>query len=231
MKLGIIAAMDEEITRLKEKLCTQKQHKVMQQSFFSGTLENHETILLQCGVGKVNAAVGTAMLNHLFNPDYIINIGCAGGLDSSLNVGDIIISSEVRYHDVDLTIFGYEFGQMAQMPVSYFPDAELVNIAKAYATKTPRSVKTGLIVSGDSFVSSQQQIDHIRNKFIEICAVEMEACAIAHACHLFNKPFLIIRSISDVAGSDQKISFEKFLPLAAEQATNLVLHMLQELKK
>ncbi len=232
MKIGIIGALDEEINLLKKELNTAKECKIAGQNFISGTLKNHDVIILRCGVGKVNAAIGTTLLNHLYHPKFIINVGSAGGISSSLNIGDIIISTEVSYHDVDLTAFGYEFGQASQMPKSYKPDSKLVKMAKNCAKyMKDQKVYIGLVTSGDSFISGYNQVCNIKEKFTEACAAEMEACAIAHVCYLFDTPFLIIRSISDVIYHDNnKKTYEESLPLVAKRLKELVLCILQELK-
>ena len=167
-------------------------------------------------------------MNEIYQPEYIINTGCAGGFDSSLDIGDIVLSSEVRYHDVDLTLFGYDFGQMARMPAFYTPDKGLLNIAEQSAAILNFNTKQGLIASGDIFVHTPEHVSKIQKKFINICAAEMEACAIAHVCHVFKTPFLIIRSISDVVNKpNNKQSYEDFLLLASEKSANMITEMLK----
>lgn len=232
MKIGIIGAMDEEIQYLIAQLSNIKKKEVAKQSFTIGKFRNHEIIILKCGIGKVNAAVGTSLLLNLYRPDYVINTGVAGGLSPSINVGDIVISSEVRYHDVDLTIFGYEFGQMAAMPASFLPHNDLLEITqKCIVNTTQNKTIKGLIVSGDSFVNNLNQSSQIKTKFKSACAVEMEACAIAHVCHLFAIPFIIIRSISDTPDFQNSAeSFKQFLTMAANKSAKLVLSILKEIK-
>lgn len=232
MKIGIIGAMDDEIKLLKEQLVDPQNYDLANQKFSVGKLANHDVVLLKCGIGKVNAAVGTTLLNQLFHPDYIINTGCAGALGSSLEIGDITISSEVRYHDFDLTIFGYEFGQVAEMPACFIPDNHLVAIAEHCAKETANltSIKKTLVLSGDSFISTSEQVTHLKNKFTESCVVEMEACAIAQVCYLFAVPFIIIRSISDhVEQSENKILYDNFMPLASKKSAEFVMCMLRKL--
>lgn len=232
MKIAIIGAMDEEIVHLAAKLKNKKKHKIKTQNFITGNIGNHEVVILKCGIGKVNAAVGATLLLNLYNPHYVINTGAAGGLSKSLNVGDIIISSEVRYHDVDLTAFGYEFGQMAKMPASYLPSKTLVDVTKKciQLKSGQNKIVHGLIVSGDSFINNSKQTKAIRTKLDAVCAVEMEACAIAHVCHLFETPFIIIRSISDTPNSNNSnLTFKKFLTLAARESAKLVLTILKDL--
>lgn len=230
MKIGIIGAMQEEVSHLTTHLSNISKQEIAGQCFTVGMFESHEIVILQCGIGKVNAAVGTTLLLHLHKPDYVINTGVAGGLCPSLNVGDIVAYSEVRYHDVDLTAFGYEFGQMAKMPACYLPSDHLLDIAeKCLANTANDKIKKNLIVSGDSFVSDAQQIDIIKSRFRDALVVDMESGAIAHVCYLLETPFLIIRSISDVPGGVRTESFNQFLSIAADKSAKLVIEMLKKI--
>lgn len=234
MKIGIIGAMSEEVSLLTANLSNISEQKIAGQCFIVGMFKNHEIIILQCGIGKVNAAIGTTLLLHLYQPDYVINTGVAGGLCSSLKVGDIVAYSEVRYHDVDLTAFGYEFGQMAQMPAYYLPSDYLLGIAeKCLANITVNnsnnSAKKNLIVSGDSFINNTEQINIIKARFTDACVVDMESGAIAQVCHLLETPFIIIRSISDVPDSVRTESFTQFLTIAADKSAKLVIEMLKKI--
>lgn len=229
MKIGIIGAMEEEVTYIKEKLNNIEETTIAGCEFFSGMIGNKEIVLLKSGIGKVNAAIGTTLLNHLFKPDYVINTGVAGGLLKELEVGQIVISTEVRYHDVDATIFGYEFGQVPQMPAAYEPDVSLIEIAENAAKHIGVPSTKGLIVSGDSFMSDGERVEHVKSTFNRPYCVEMEAGAIAQVCHQFNVPFVIIRALSDVAGRDAKVTYEQFLKTAAVHSAKQVLLMVEQI--
>lgn len=229
MKIGIIGAMSEEVELLTTYLTQATKQQITDQCFTIGTFAEHEVIILQCGIGKVNAAIGTTLLLHLHQPDYIINTGVAGGLCPSLKIGEIVAYSEVRYHDVDLTAFGYEFGQMAKMPACYLPSDYLLNLAQQCLTNTNNKASKNLIVSGDSFVSDPEHINQIKSRFQDARVVDMESGAIAHVCHLLNTPFVIIRAISDAPGSSRTESFTQFLTLAANKSAKFVVTMLQNM--
>lgn len=229
MKIGIIGAMDEEVQILKEKMNHFHEEHLAGSEFYIGTLEGKEVVLLKSGIGKVNAAMATTLLIQLFKPDYVVNTGSAGGFHRELKVGDIVISSELRYHDVDATVFGYEYGQVPGMPPAYFPDSQLVQIAEKCGEKVDARVVTGLITSGDSFMSDEARVEEIKEKFPNLYAAEMEATAIAQVCSQFKVPFVIIRSLSDIAGSDAKMSYDQFLEMASVHSADLVLKMLKEL--
>ncbi|WP_096201383.1 5'-methylthioadenosine/S-adenosylhomocysteine nucleosidase [Bacillus sp. FJAT-45350] len=230
MRLGIIGAMDEEVELLKSKIDNREDNTIAGCEFHSGMLNGVDVVLLKSGIGKVNAAVATTLLIQLYKPDAVINTGSAGGFYEKLNVGDIVISTEVRYNDVDATVFGYEFGQVPQMPAYYSPAENLVNIAEESAKDVGVHSEKGLIVSGDSFMSDHGRVEELKKLFTNPYCAEMEAGAIAQVCHQFQCPFVIIRSLSDIAGSDAKVSYDKFLETASVNSAKLVLLMVEQYK-
>ncbi len=167
MKIAIVGAMDEEISLLREQLEESKQREIEGYQFYTGKMANKEIIILRSGIGKVSAAIGIALLKFYFQPDYIINTGSAGRLSPDLKVGAIVISSSVAYHDVDVTAFNYEMGQVPRMPARFVPDEYLKKQA-VLAASTLADIGTieGLIVSGDSFVNASQQVAIIRKYFL-----------------------------------------------------------------
>ncbi|MDQ0244542.1 adenosylhomocysteine nucleosidase [Bacillus fengqiuensis] len=232
MKVAIIGAMEEEVTILREKLENRKETIVAGCEYSEGTVSGVEVILLKSGIGKVNAALSTAILLEKFKPDYVINTGSAGGYNPALNVGDVVISTEVRHHDVDVTAFGYEYGQVPGMPAAFEAATDLINIAEESAKEiTDVQVVKGLIVTGDSFMNDPVRVEFVRDKFTDLQAVEMEAAAVAQVCHQFDKPFVIIRALSDIAGKESNVSFEQFLETAAINSTNLVLRIVEKMKQ
>lgn len=223
MKIGIIGAMDEEIILLKAKMSNLETTVIAGCEFYQGELNAKQVILTKSGIGKVAAAVATTLLLEKFSPDTIINTGSAGGYDTSLNVGDIVISTEVRFHDVDVTAFGYEIGQMAQLPAAFTADPTLLKIAQQAAeTLDSLNISQGLICTGDIFMADPAKAALARKNFPTMSACEMEAAAIAQVCYQFNVPFVIIRSLSDIAGKKSELSFEQYLPIAAKNASILV---------
>ncbi len=232
MKAAIIGAMEEEVTILRDKLENKTTTTIAGSEFTTGMLHGIDVVLLRSGIGKVNAAMTTAVLIHEFKPDVIINTGSAGGLSPDLQVGDVVISSEVRHHDVDVTAFGYEYGQVPQLPAAFQADEHLVGLALNAVQENDeiRTVK-GLIATGDSFMNDPVRVQEIAGKFNGLQAVEMEAAAIAQVAHQFNVPFVIIRSLSDIAGKESNISFEQFLPKAGLHSANLVMQIVAQLGK
>lgn len=231
MKIAVIGAMEEEVRILREKLEQKKTETIAGCEFTVGELLGHEIVLLKSGIGKVNAAMSTTILLERYKPEKVINTGSAGGFHHTLNVGDVVISTEVRHHDVDVTVFNYEYGQVPGMPAAFEADAELVALAeRCMKSGDDVQVVKGTIATGDSFMNDPQRVDFVRSKFKDLYAVEMEAAAVAQVCYQYNVPFVIIRALSDIAGKESDISFDQFLDQAALHSTNFIINMLQELK-
>ena len=231
MKAGIIGAMEPEVAILKSKLTDMTSTNHAGYTFFEGQLNGQDVVIVQSGIGKVAAALATALLIDKFAPDYVVNTGSAGGFDQSLKVGDIVISSEVRYHDVDVTAFGYEVGQLPANPPAYIPHETLVEAAQASIAKLDNiNTLVGLITTGDTFMTKDDDIEKARKNFPTMAAVEMEGAAIAQTCLQFETPFVVIRSMSDIAGKESPTSFEAYLETASVNSSDMVLNMLDELK-
>jgi adenosylhomocysteine nucleosidase len=232
MHAGIIGAMEEECALLRSLMESPLETKKAGFSFTTGRIHGLDVVLLQSGIGKVNAAIGTTILLDSYNPGFIINTGSAGGTHEGLEVGDIIVSTEVKHHDVDATSFGYEYGQVPRMPASFIPHKTLVDIAERVIHKLEGiNSYSGLIGTGDSFMDKEDHIHIVKEKLPDILAMEMEAAAIAQTCHVFSIPFLIVRSISDIAGKESPVSFKEYLEIAARHSAVLVMELIAEVKK
>ncbi len=231
MKVGIIAAMEEELELLLKEISNYQEIKFGQFRYHTGKIDAVEVALLLCGIGKVNAAVGTTLLIDKLKPDYLVNIGVAGGFSKDVKVGDIIVSSEVRHHDADATAFDYEIGQIPRMPAAFNADEELVRFAKDVQLDDDLvTVFSGPILSGDSFIYHPEQIDKILENFPNIMAVEMEGAAIAQTCYLFNIPFVLIRSISDqVSEVESQNVYKESMERAANNSVKLVIGLINKL--
>lgn len=227
--LGIIGAMSEEVEFLKDRINNLKETRYNNIHFFEGNIDNKDVVLLQSGIGKVNASMSTTMMFEKYNIDYVINIGTAGGVISDAEVLDIVLSEKVAYHDVDVTAFNYEYGQVPNLPRFFNSDDKLLSSAEKILTLKQLPYHKGLIVSGDTFVSNDEQIKNIKKYFPDCIACEMEAAAIAHVCYLYKRPFIIIRSLSDIAGKKSHLSFAAYLKQAAFNSGNLVLKLINEL--
>lgn len=230
MKIAIIGAMEEEVTLLRDHIKNRTQETVAGCEFTFGNMNGADVILLRSGIGKVNAAMSTTILLEKYKPDCIINTGSAGGTNPELNVGDAVISTEVRHHDVDVTAFNYEYGQVPQLPAAFTADEKLMAIAETAAKELNNfQIVKGLIASGDSFMEDPERVAFVQSKFDNLQAVEMEASAIAQVAHRFGIPFVIIRSLSDIAGKQSEISFDQFIDKAATNSATLVMKMVAAL--
>jgi len=217
MRIGIIGAMTEEISLLKNRLQLNKEEQYQNKTYYTGILLGKNIVLTQCGIGKVNAALVTQTLISKYSVDIVINLGLAGALAEDLNIGNIVVSSDLVYHDVDATGFGYDLGQIpGDTPTFFSSDEKLVNIASQNA-----EVFVGRIATGDQFVGDILQKEKIRENFNALC-VEMEGAAIAHTCHLNNIPFVVIRSISDRASGGAFEEFKQNITIAVENSTKIV---------
>ncbi|ETI60893.1 5'-methylthioadenosine/S-adenosylhomocysteine nucleosidase [Marinomonas profundimaris] len=226
--IGLIGAMDEEVAVIKAWMTDVREQSIAGCDFFVGSFEGKEVVLLKSGIGKVNAAVSTTLLLSQFQPEYVINIGSAGGFDPDLQVGDVVISDQVVHHDVDVTAFGYVMGQVPNMPATYAANNDLVNQAKkALQAVTKVQAKVGLIGTGDSFMNDPVRVEAVRALFPELVAVEMEAAAVAQVCFKFGTPFVVVRSLSDIAGKESPQSFEEYLKVAAENSSLMIQQMLK----
>ena len=227
-RIGIIGAMAQEVNILAGQLDNAERYEHAGFVFHTGTRHGLEVIILQSGIGKVNAAVGTAILLERHQPDAIINTGSAGGFATDLAIGDVIISDEVRHHDVDAVVFGYELGQVPGMPAAYHADSRLRDIARgAIAALGEVNVREGMIATGDAFMADPERVAATRAQFPTMLAVEMEGAAIAQTCYLYDCPFVVIRALSDIPGSgDNHLSFEQFLDIAADHSSRMGDQML-----
>lgn len=230
MKIAVIGAMEEEVELLRNSLENTEVATIANSEYTTGTYKDKEVVLLKSGIGKVNAAMSTTVLLYEFKPDIVINTGSAGGYDSNLEVGAIVISDEVRHHDVDVTIFNYEMGQVPQMPAAFEADKRLIGLAtEAVSEIGEHQYGVGLICSGDSFMNNPERVEKVREYFPQMKAVEMEAATVAQVCYQFNTPFVVIRALSDIAGKESNISFDEFLPVAAKHSTEIVLKTIEKL--
>ncbi|MDO5292605.1 MAG: 5'-methylthioadenosine/adenosylhomocysteine nucleosidase [bacterium] len=231
MKIGIIGAMEIEVTTLKSRMNVERVVTKASMEFNEGTLEGKEVVVVRSGIGKVNAAVCAQILVDVFNVDIIINSGIAGGIHDEIEIGDLVISKDVLHHDMDATGFGYGLGVIPQMECSDFvADQELVELAQEVCKEVDPSITTrvGRIVTGDQFISGIEKKTWLKENFGGYCA-EMEGAAIAQVAYLNDTRFVIIRAISDKADSTACEDYPQFEKKAAEHAVALVTGMLRKL--
>lgn len=229
MTLGIINAMHKEHEQLVGLLTDVKEHQVGRFTFVEGSLYGHRLVLMESGIGKVNAAVGAVELIRRYQPDALINTGVAGGIDRSLEVMDVVAGQRVVYHDVDC---GPESasGQVQGLPLYYEADERLY--AAALKVKTNVRLHGGLICSGDQFITDHSQLQHIKDRFPDGLAVDMESGALAQVCYLYNVPFMSFRIISDTPGADEHFNqYNNFWSDMADKSFGVTKSLLDEICK
>uniref|UniRef100_UPI004026CEAF 5'-methylthioadenosine/adenosylhomocysteine nucleosidase n=1 Tax=Phocaeicola coprophilus TaxID=387090 RepID=UPI004026CEAF len=202
MKIGIITAMSSEQKQLANQLENPTERKEGPFTYTEGTIKNNTIILMQCGIGKVNAAAGAVEMIRNFAPDCIISTGVAGGIDSCLNVMDVVVSSRIVYHDVWCGE-GNAYGQIQGLPLYFTGNETLYQCAISLDTET--AIHGGLICSGDKFITDRQELETIKANFPEGLTVDMESASIAQVCHLYEVPFISFRIISDTPGAEKHL--------------------------
>ena len=222
MKLGIIGAMDVEVATLKEKMENVTVANHAGSAYYEGTLEGCPAVVVQCGVGKVNAAICAQILINLYHVTHIVNTGIAGSLCADLDIGDLVISQDAIHHDFDLRFWDRPIGQVPGMDVIAFPaDEMLKNAAFAAAeAENPGHTRFGRVASGDQFICSKEQKDAIIENTGALCA-EMEGASIAHTAYRNGIPFVIIRAISDKADDSAEMDYPTFERIAAHRCANV----------
>lgn len=223
-RTGIIGAMEEEITLLKEKMEIEVVVKKASMEFYQGRLNGREVVLVKSGIGKVNAGLCAQILVDVFNVNHLINTGIAGSLKAKINIGDVVVSSDAMQHDMDARTFGYARGEIPRMNTLSFPaDPELIALAKAACEEVNPEIQVfvGRVVTGDQFIAGREIKEEIASWTGGSCT-EMEGAAIAQAAYLNKVPFVIIRAISDKADDSASMDYPEFEKQAIEHSVRLV---------
>lgn len=225
MNIAIIVAMTKELELLLPLLHDTSRTTVNDYTYHTGTMGRHNVTVMQCGIGKVNAAVGTLTLIDTFHPAIIINTGVAGGTGHGASIGDVVVASAVAYHDVWCGP-GTVPGQAAGCPL-YFESP----LTPGTIERMGADVRRGVVASGDIFVSRPEEVQHILEVIPEAVAVDMESGAIAQVCHLKNVPFVCMRVISDTPGAahDNIAQYENFWEDAPRHTFEVLHHLLEVL--
>ena len=223
-KYGIIAAMQEEMKEIEYIMTDKENQKIFDLNIITGKINDTEVVLVEAGIGKVNAARTTQILIDNFQINGIINVGSAGSANDELDIGDIVIGNKLIQHDFDITAFGHPKGFISNVGQYVESDNTLVQKMKQTISKMQDNefkIKIGTIASGDIFCTELKMKEKIRNKF-NADAIEMEGAAIAQVCKLDNVPFIIIRSISDKPNGNNNITFDRFLKIASKRCALII---------
>lgn len=221
--IGIIAAMTEEVVAIEKLMEDIKINNIYELTFIEGKIHNKNIVLVQCGVGKVNAARTTQILIDNYKLDYIINVGTAGGLKEDIEIGDVVIADKLVQHDFDITAGGHEKGYISHLGKYFYSNKDLINKTENVMESLNENFNTfiGTIATGDIFVQDVDVKNKIKEEFEPACT-EMEGAAIAQVCTLDNMSFVVIRAISDKPNGNNGIDFETYLKMACERYAKFI---------
>ncbi|MCT3198467.1 5'-methylthioadenosine/adenosylhomocysteine nucleosidase [Limosilactobacillus reuteri] len=231
MRFGIICAMPEEIKELTAKLSDKQEKKIGGKSYLFGKINNQDVVLVESGIGKVEAGITTEHLITDYGANVVINSGSAGGIGEGLHVGDIVISTETAYHDVDATAFNYRYGQLPGKEPRFKASDQWGQALEKAGEKTGLNVKRGLIVSGDQFIASSEAIKEILNNFPDAISSEMEGAAVGQVATDHQIPYVVVRAMSDTGDEDAGVSFDDFIIDAGKRSANMLLQLFADLDK
>lgn len=225
-KLGIIGAMTTEVETLVSSMENAASKEIADSTFYEGMLEGLPAVIVQCGVGKVNAALCAQILCTAFGVTHLVNTGIAGSLCAQLDIGDLVVSQDAMYHDFDCVHFGYPYGKVPGMDTLAFPANEglMAYAFSAAEAVHPGHTKIGRVASGDQFIAEQSRKDFIIEKTQALCT-EMEGAAIAQTAYRNHVPFVIIRAISDKADNSAEMDYPTFETLSAHRCAQVTSRM------
>lgn len=231
MRFGIICAMPEELKELKQQLTDQTTKLIGGKEYLTGQISNQDVVLVESGIGKVEAGITTEHLITDCQADVVINSGSAGGIGDGLHVGDVVISSETAYHDVDATAFDYQYGQLPGKEPRFKASEKWGKALEDAGEKTGLNIKRGLIVTGDQFIASSAAIKQILAHFPDALSSEMEGAAVGQVATDHNTPYVVVRAMSDTGDEDAGVSFDDFIIDAGKRSANMLLQLFADLDK
>ncbi len=227
-KIGIIAAMNEEMQEIKNIMTDIRKKDIYNLHFFEGKINSKECVLVECGIGKVNAARTTQIMIDYYDIEYIVNIGTAGATDKCVNALDVVIGQKLIQHDFDISAFGHEKGFITGIGQYVYSDDTLVEKCKEAieGISSKYNVHIGTIASGDVFCTDVKMSENLFNNYKALC-VEMEGAAIGQIAYLDNVPFIVIRSISDSPNGNNHIDFDEYLKIASKRGAEFLSNLIK----
>lgn len=230
MRIGIIVAMDKELAGMKAVLTDMSEETDGKFTFCTGILNGRQIIVMKCGIGKVNAAVGAVEMIHRFHPDYIISSGVAGGIDLGVSVMDVVVADQLVYHDAYVGEDNEGIDIVSPYPVSGFLLKKAKELAEVQEKSGGRKIWIGTICTGEQFVTKRSALEGIKQNYPSGLAVDMESCAIAHACRIMDVPFISFRIISDTIGEKaNEEQYENFWATLADRSFNILQTYIESL--
>lgn len=229
MRFGIICAMPEEIKELKAQLTNESTKQIGGKDYYFGQISGQDVVLVESGIGKVEAGITTEHLITDCGADVVINSGSAGGIGDGLHVGDVVISTATAYHDVDATAFDYQYGQLPGKEPSFAASKKWGDALAKAGEQTGLTVKQGLIVSGDQFIASQDAIKQILAHFPDALSSEMEGAAVGQVATDHQVPYVVVRAMSDTGDEEAEVSFDEFIIEAGKRSAAMLLQLFKDL--
>jgi len=226
----VIGAMEQEISVFKDMIEGVEELNISGVNCFMGKFAGKDVLLMLSGIGKINAAVNTTIMFENFKITHVINIGTAGGFGKDLAFGDVVVSDRVVCHDVDITGFGREMGEIPDQPIYFESDQSLIDLIINIKDDIENNIHIGLIATGDQFIHSVDKMDSTLNHFPEILACEMEAYAVSRVCHKYQTPIIVVRSISDLVFLENSYDFNEYLEVASKNSTTMLTHLIKEIE-
>lgn len=228
MKIAIMSAMTEELVPLLNKLKNYEVQEYANNKYYLAKHNNHEIVLAYSKIGKVNSALTASILIEKFGAQTLLFSGVAGGLNDTLQIGDLVVATSLLQHDIDITAFGHPFGYVPESKVFVHADKKLIDTALKIAKDKDLKLKQGIVATGDQFVCQKSKKDWIKNTF-HADIVEMEGGAVAFVCDSLNIPFFVLRAISDTANEKADFDFDEFLVSSSKISANFIIYMLENI--
>lgn len=229
MRFGIICAMSEEIKELKAQLTNESTKQIGGKDYYFGQISGQDVVLVESGIGKVEAGITTEHLITDCGADVVINSGSAGGIGDGLHVGDVVISTATAYHDVDATAFDFQYGQLPGKEPRFAASKKWGDALAKAGEQTGLTVKQGLIVSGDQFIASQDAIKQILAHFPDALSSEMEGAAVGQVATDHQVPYVVVRAMSDTGDEEAGVSFDEFIIEAGKRSAAMLLQLFKDL--
>ena len=228
MRFGIICAMPEEIKELKAQLTNEEVKEIGGKQYYFGQIFGQSVVLVESGIGKVEAGITPEHLITECGADVVINSGSAGGIGQGLHVGDVVISTATAYHDVDATAFDYQYGQLPGKEPRFTASEKWGQALETAGEQTGLTIKRGLIVSGDQFIASQEAIADILKHFPDALSSEMEGAAVGQVATDHQVPYVVVRAMSDTGDEDAGVSFDDFIIDAGKRSAKMLLQLFKD---
>ena len=228
MKIAIMGAMPEEIAPILKKLETYKTVEYAGNKYYEASYKGVDLVVAYSKIGKVfSTLTATTMIEH-FGISVMLFSGVAGAISPELKVGDLIVASKLSQHDLDITAFGHPHGYVPEGSVYVEADRKMIEMSKAVASDMGKTLKEGIVATGDQFVANEERKNWIGKTF-NADALEMEGASVAVVCDALNVPFFILRAISDAADMDASFSFDEFLETSANESAEFIMKMVDKL--